>query len=139
MLAWLRSIRGRVINPPLPFALGGGTFAPARLIHAAAMAGLPTRPWRASTPDASGTIDTPPRTTHATLVVDGDVYGAPVPDDLREACLRMASLLGVPLLQILFHRSPEVGWQFVDASGHADYRLGGSALAAALARAFPAE
>ena len=48
LLAWISGVAGRVINPPLPFALGGGTFALPSLTHFAAMAGLPTRAYSAS-------------------------------------------------------------------------------------------
>ena len=50
LLAWINGVAGRVINPPLPFALGGGTFQAATVAHLASMAGLPTDAWRASTP-----------------------------------------------------------------------------------------
>jgi hypothetical protein len=137
LLAWLNSIAGRVLNPPLPLALGGGAFAPARVVHDAAMAGLPTRMWRDSTPHTADLAEPPPSATHAALVLDGEVFGSRLPEDIREACRRMASFAGVPLLQILLNQSSsDGGWRFVGASGHADFRLGGGALAAAVQRAF---
>jgi hypothetical protein len=73
--------------------------------------------------------------THAAVVLDDRLFGTLLPASLQDGCRRLARLLGVPLLQVLFHRSSEDGWQFVAASGTVDFRLGGAPLAAALARA----
>jgi len=41
VLGWINGVAGRVINPPLPFDLGGGTFPPPTLLQLAAMAACP--------------------------------------------------------------------------------------------------
>ena len=134
LLAWINGVAGRVINPPLPFALGGGAFPLPTVVHLASVAGLPTGGWRAdASRDDSGTPPMSP--THATLVFDGRLYGALLPRQLRDGCRRLAVLLGAPLLQIHLHRSSGHGWRFVDASGAADFRIGGKPLARALAQA----
>jgi hypothetical protein len=136
MLAWLDSVAGRVINPPLPYALDGGTFQPTTVLHCAAMAGLPTTTWRAGTNSVEDEAAPEIIPTHAPIVFAGRVFGRILPRDLQEGCLRLAVLLGVPLLQILLHHSADLGWRFVGATGIADFRIGGRSLAAAIARAF---
>jgi hypothetical protein len=133
LLAWINGVAGRVVNPPLPFALGGGTFPPATVAHLASMAGLPTEAWRAGAAD-DGDGKTLPSSTHAVLLFDGRVFGPLLPRNMQEACRRLAALLGVSLLQIELRQSPELGWRFVAASGLADFRIGGKPLARALAR-----
>jgi len=134
MLAWLNGIAGRVINPPRPSAPDGSLFERTAVVHFAAMAGLPTTPWRGST--RAGERDESPSlaVTQCVIVLDGRVFGPLIPRDLQDACGRLAYLLGVPLLQIFLHQSREHGWRFVDATGRVDFRAGGQPLAAALVR-----
>jgi hypothetical protein len=138
LLAWLNGAGGRVINPPLPFSLGGVAFPLATVVHQAAMAGLPTTAWRAGTgapqPPAAPGVEP----THAAVVFDGRLFGALLPQSLQESCRRLALLLGAPLLQVRLHRSAARSWRFVDASGDVDFRTGGWPLASALARALGA-
>lgn len=139
MLAWLDGVAGRVINPPLPAALGGDAFPDIVIAHSAATAGLPTRPWRrADTPAADDANPLPPP-THGVVVLDGRVFGPVIPRTLRDGCCRLAALLGVPLLQVLLHHSREAGWWFAGATGFADFRIGGEPLAAAIANALTME
>ena len=73
--------------------------------------------------------------THAALVFDGRLYGSLLPRHLQDGCRRLAVLLGTPLLEVRLHRPSGQGWRFVDASGAADFRIGGKPLARALAQA----
>jgi hypothetical protein len=156
LLAWINGIAGRVVNPPLPFALGGATFQMPTVMQLASMAGLPTRPWRASASSVDGVaatvspMQTVPPTytvsstqtlppTHGALVFDGRLFGPLLPRDLQDGCRRLAALLGAPLLQVMLHHSPEHGWRFVNVSGAVDFRVGGRPLAAALAAALACE
>lgn len=132
MLAWLDSIAGRVINPPLPFALDGGNFQPTTVLHYAAAAGLPTRTWRCGTNIIERDAEPDVTATHAAIVFNGRLFGRILPRNLRDGCVRLATLLGVPLLQILLHHSVGFGWRFVAATGMADFRIGASRLAAAI-------
>lgn len=134
LLAWINGVAGRVVNPPLPFALGGGAFPTPTVAHLASVAGLPTDAWRAGATDDGGGAP-PVQPTHAALVFDGRLYGALLPRHLQDGCRRLATLLGTPLLQIGLHQSSEHGWRFAHASGVADFRLGGRPLARALAQA----
>ena len=135
ILAWLNSVAGRVLNPARPLDLGGGMFPRATVIHLAAMAGLPTDAWCAGSAwPHSETAPRPLPITHAPVVFDGRLFGPLVPRTVQDGCRRLAALLGVPLLQVLFHHSEERGWRFADAVGHVDFRAGGRALAAAIAR-----
>lgn len=135
LLAWINGVAGRVINPPLPAALGGGTFPLPTLVHLAAMAGLPTEGWRAS---AAAGADAPPPlpTTHAAVVFDGRIFGMLLPRALQEGCRRLAALTGASLLQIEFNQSGGRGLRFVGATGAVDFRIGGTSLARDLAHAF---
>lgn len=135
MLAWLDSIAGRVINPPLAFALDGGTFQSIAVIHHAAAAGLPTKTWRGGTNVMQADAEPQLPATHAPIVFDGRVFGRILPRNLRDGCVRLAALLGVPLLQIMLHHSAALDWRFVAATGIADFRGGGRRLAAAISRA----
>ena len=134
LLAWMNGVAGRVVNPPQPFDLAGGTFARSTLLHLAATAGLPTGGWRAGADDDEPGAPLAP-VTHAVVVFDGRMFGPLLPRRLQQACAGLASRLGTPLLQIALHLSPEHRWRFVDATGIADFRIGGKALVMALARA----
>jgi hypothetical protein len=135
LLAWINGVAGRVINPPLPFALGGATFTRPAVMHFAAVAGLPTGGFRASA-DRHEDASPPLPATHAALVFDGRTYGTLLPRALLEGCRRFAALTGASLMQIQFNQSAERGFRFVGASSAADFRLGGKPLARDLALAF---
>jgi hypothetical protein len=135
LLAWINGVAGRVINPPQPFALGGGTFALPALMHFAATAGLPTKGFRASA-DEHDVVPQRLPPTHAAIVFDGRTYGALLPPPLQNGCRRLAVLAGASLLQVEFNRSSEHGFRFVNASGAVDFRIGGRPLARDLALAF---
>jgi hypothetical protein len=139
MLAWLDSVAGRVINPPVPAALGGSEFPDVVLAHSAAMAGLPTRPWRRDDASAEEDRNVLPPPTHGVVILDGRVFGPVIPHRLQDGCRRLAGLLGVPLLHVLLHHSREAGWWFAGATGFVDFRLGGEPLVAAIAHALTME
>jgi hypothetical protein len=132
LLAWLNGVRGRVLNPARPFSLAG-MFDRTAMRYSAAVAGLPTAPWRA-TDSADESPGLPP--THTTIVLDGRLFGPILPRHLQDACCRLAVLLGVPLLQVAFQHAPGGAWRFVDATAFVDFYAGGRPLAAAIARAF---
>jgi hypothetical protein len=137
LLAWINGVAGRAINPPQPTGLGGAAIQPVTLAYCAAMAGLPTAPWRACADPRQGGTDPAPYlpATHSVVVLDHRVFGAILPAPVQDGCRRLAALLGLPLLQVLLHQSPTAGWRFAGASGLADVRVGGRPLAAALAHA----
>ncbi len=143
LLAWINGVAGRAINPPLPLALGGGTFQVPTVLHHAAAAGLPTRTWRVSAsedgppeggPYATLTPEGGPYTVHSVVVFDGRLYGPILPRELQDGCRRLSVLLGAPLLQVVLRQAAKPGWEFVQATGAVDFRIGGNALAAALGR-----
>lgn len=135
LLAWLNGTAGRVVNPALPGALGGGDVRASAVTHLAAMAGLPTVAWRGSTVPTVQQVTTAPPATDTAVVFDGRVFGRVLPLGLQDGCRRLAALLGVPLLQAFLHRSREHGWRFVDAVPSVDFRAGGRPLASAIAGA----
>jgi hypothetical protein len=130
-LAWLNGVRGRVLNPARPLSLGG-MFDGTVLRHSAAVAGLPTVRWTATTDSAAESPPIPP--THTAIVLDGRLFGPILPRPLQDGCCRLAVLLGVPLLQVFFSHTPDAGWRFVDATTVVDFSLGGRPLAAAIVR-----
>jgi hypothetical protein len=139
MLAWLDGVAGRVINPPLPGALGGGAFPDVVVAHSAAAAGLPTLPWRRTDVATDGEHQASTSPTHASIVLDGRLFGPPIPEHIEAGCHRLAALLGAPLLQVLLHQSSDSEWRFVGVAGLADFRIGGEPLAAAMASALAVE
>ena len=139
VLAWLNGVAGRVINPPLPFSLGGVTFRTSTVVHLAALAGLPTASWRGSTVAEPVQLEASLPPTHSVVVLDGRIYGALLPRPLQAGCGQLAALLGLPLLEVQLHHSRGYGWRFLNATGGADFRLGGTPLASALARALVVE
>lgn len=135
MLAWLDGIAGRVINPAQPAALDGASFPAVTIAHMAAMAGLPTDVLRAGTrgdSDNAGSLLAP---TQMPIVFDGRIFGPLLPRELQESCHRLATLIGVPLLQVALHRSNDGSWHFVGASGSVNFPAGGKSLTAAIYRA----
>jgi hypothetical protein len=133
VLGWINGVAGRVINPPLPFDLGGGTFPASTLLQLAASAGLPTGGWRASA-DEAGSGTSPVAPTHTVIVFDGRLFGPLLPRALQDGCRGLASLLGTPLLQVELGQATGEPWRFVSATGMADFRIGGPPLAKALAQ-----
>jgi hypothetical protein len=134
VLAWLNGVRGRVINPATPSAPGGGWLPATTVRHLAAMAGLPTLPWSCSSNAGSDQDASTPSATHAIVIFDGRLFGPIVPRELQDGARRLATLLGLPLLQVSFYKAAD-RWLFVAASGAADFRIGGEPLAASLAAA----
>ena len=133
-LAWLDAIPGRVINPPLPFSLNGGDFPIATVMHCAATAGLPTGGWHARAHESEAETSSSIEPTHVVIVFVGILFGPILPRDLQDACRRLAILLGLPLMQVALRRLRTGEWRFMSVTGNADFRLGGSGLAAAIGR-----
>jgi hypothetical protein len=65
-------------------------------------------------------------------VFDGRLFGPILPRKLQDGCRRLSVLLGAPLLQVVLRQAAGQGWQFVQATGAVDFRIGGNPLAAAL-------
>jgi len=138
LLGWLNAIPGRVVNPAHPCSLGGDALAPMRVSHAAAMAGLPTRPWQASSEIAHARVADADvqqriRAAHVAIVFDGRLYGSLLPRSLQDGVRKLALLLGLPLLEVALDRAADGAWRFVGATGDVAFRRGGAALVRALA------
>jgi len=63
------------------------------------------------------------------------MYGPVLAGELQDGSRRLATLLGLPLLQVAFVLSVRGEWRFLHATGFVDWQLGGHALARALVRA----
>lgn len=129
LLAWLNGIAGRVLNPPRPYALGGAEPGVMALHHYAALAGLPLDDRCFDDHEAS---DAPMAAERRAIVFDGRVYGAALPRTWHQPLAQLASLLGLPLMQAEFARTPGQDWQIVAAHGLVDFAAGGAALLRAL-------
>jgi hypothetical protein len=70
------------------------------------------------------------------IVLGGETFGANVPGDVRQSCLRLASLAETPLLGIDLYGAPDGGWRFASATPIPDLHIGGTALVSRLHRIF---
>lgn len=132
LLSWLSSLRN-VINDAAPQGLAGPWLAPAYAQWLAARAGLEVFPDRyRMVPHGAG-----PHAglTRVSLVVlDGGVFGPPVPEPVRRACAAFARLADTRLVGVDLARST-AGWVFAAATPMPDLSIGGPALLDALAAA----
>lgn len=135
MLAWLDAVPGLVVNRAHPGALGGDSFGPLLLHQQAAAVGLPIAGTLRSSRAHAVTEASPPAVRSA-IVFGHRVFGPVLPRPIQDGCRRLAVALGVPLLQVDFAREPAGGLSFAGASGSVDFRIGGRALASAMASAF---
>lgn len=127
MLGVLASLPCRVINPPAPEALSGTHHGAIEALQFAAQAGLPCRPVNALHPVADG--PEPGGTSH--FILGNRLVGRPCPAELRDRLLQFASWWGGDLLQVDLNAD----MSFRGARSFVDFRLGGPALAGAIARA----
>ncbi len=144
-LSWLNAFPGPMLNRPTPQGFSGRWRTLTEWTYLAAQAGLPTPPQSLSTSETGegsgegsrGTgrlVDTsePVRTV---IVVRENPVAALAPADIREGCVRLATLSKTDLLGVEFTDGPAGPWTFVGATPRPDLRLGGEALLGELARA----
>lgn len=148
-LSWLNAFRGPIINPPTPQGLCGRFRDSAEWTMLAWRAGLPLQPHRCvahgsglnggdgTPPDEPAGTD-PPRTRTVT-VIGSRVVGVGIPDEVAEACLRLACDAQTPLLGVDFGVAPDGSWTFTGASPVPDLTLGGAELIDALLAALHPE
>lgn len=131
LLAWLSGASGRVINPASPRGVGGAMRSAAEWLLLAARAGLPTQSYEfVSDPRLSPVMgrseirlhggrsrgplvrQSPVGEGKTSVFVAGDV--ALGEESLAPGCLRLAKLVGTPLIRCLFGRDPQGEWVVTD-------------------------
>jgi hypothetical protein len=138
-LSWLHALPGPILNRPTPQGLCGNWRHPSAWAFLAAHAGLPIAPYRQSSEDDPAKTWRPAREPpRATVLVIGERVLAPsvVPENLHDACRRLARDAGTTLLGINFEPAAGAGWEFSGASVMPDLVRGGEPVADALAEAF---
>lgn len=137
MASWLQSLPGRVLNRPSALALAGRYRHPSEWAWLASQAGLPVAALHQSSEDDGALRGQPgpaPRWYQNLIVLEGEVFGPPVPAAIREGSLRLAALARTPLLGLSFQSSDMASWVFTEATPLPDLRTGGPALLDHLAR-----
>lgn len=133
LLSWLASLRN-VINDATPQGLAGAWLAPAYAQWLAARAGLAVFPDRYRGLHEPGLAQGAGLTRLSLVVLDGHVFGLPVPEHVRRSCVAFAGLAATRLVGVDLARSP-AGWIFVASTPLPDLSIGGPALLDALAAA----
>lgn len=110
LTAWLRTLRGPVLNPPRAGSLTGPTMRAAAWRALAFAHGIPVRLW--SSHDEDSTVDPVDVVCIGGRVLDAT--GA-APAEFAGPLAAMARCAGTPLLGVTLHRADH-GWEFVDAT-----------------------
>lgn len=122
VVAWLRTLPGPVLNPPLAASLIGPTMSAPAWRAVGAAHGVPVRDWRSE-------VDDRPVDPVEVVCVGGrciDATGT-VPADLGAPLAAMARHVGAPLLGMTLDRSGR-GWELLDATPFPRLVPGGDAL-----------
>jgi hypothetical protein len=133
-LSWLYGLPGLMINKPTPQGLNGAWRHLSQWMLLAQQAGLPTPTYQMSDRESSDpwpesgclALDT-------VIILNGECFGVPVPEHIREGCARFHKLDGTSLLGIDFTISGDGQWLFTGATPAPDLRLGGDPFLDALA------
>jgi hypothetical protein len=126
LVGWLSAFAAPVVNRPHPKALSGYWPEPPAAHQMAAAAGLPVGdlvPGRDALPA--------PGATMTAIVHDGRVFGPGLPETVAAAAIRLAAMLGMDLLPVVFGKAG--GATFIGADPLGDWRAGGGPLVDALA------
>ena len=141
-LSWLHALPCTKLNPPTPQGLCGNMRHPSAWRALAARAGLPVRPFQQNSSDDPAAFwrSIPDPSAQTIIVAGSQVIGS---SDLatvhRKACLRLATIVGAPLLGIDFAPSDGGQWQVAGATVLPDLTCGGDVLADAIAEALAEE
>jgi len=128
LVAWLRTLRCPVLNPPRAASLSGPAISMPAWRALARAHGLSCRPW---TSDDVAVANDP---IDLIVVVDRCLSaGRAIPETVRASLCRMAQFVGAPLLGVRLDRADDE-WQFIDATAFPPLAQGGQALVAAVAQ-----
>jgi hypothetical protein len=146
-ISWLSSLRAPVLNEPVMGGLCGAWRHESEWVWLAERAGLEAAPYVHSVPVSDrassnrsftripGALSTQPPAARTVIVVDGRAVDDQLPDDLLDACGRLAALAKTRVLGI--DLDARTG-RFMGASPRPDLRHGGDAVIDALASALRA-
>lgn len=135
-LSWLHALPGPVVNRPTPQGLGGRWRHSSAWAVLAAQVGLAFAPHRQSTrdePSGGGGGRAPSSIITAFVVGERVVAPTGVPAEVRDACVRLATVANETLLGVDLVVRANDRWEAVFASPIPDLARGGAALIDALA------
>jgi hypothetical protein len=143
-LSWLNALRVPVLNRPTPQGLPGRWFHASELVMLAHRAGLQAPAYRQSGDDVEpgyGYASLAPIGARMVqiIVLDDDAFGAALPQDVRDGCVRFAKLAETRLVGVDLYHSPDRGWTFAHATPMPALQLGGDSLLRGLAQIFTNE
>jgi hypothetical protein len=137
-MSWLNAF-AVTINRPTPQGLCGAWRHGSEWAVLAARAGLDAPDYRQSDDDPPehgfGSLAPPGAASTSVLVLRGELFGPALPDDVAEACVRLAELSGTDLLGIELCAAAGGTPALAYATPWPDLRHGGAPLIAALAQA----
>lgn len=134
--SWVRALAPRVVNEPTPQGLCGRWRAPLQWRALALAAGLPVAPTTFDSADPPplgyGFEAAEPSTT--VLMLGGTLLDGEVPDAVRAAVRRFATLAETPILGLRFAglKRDRAEWRLLDATPYPDLSSGGEAGISAL-------
>jgi len=133
--SWIRTLAPRVVNEPTPQGLCGRWRSPLHWRALALEAGLPAAPasFDSRNPPPLGYgFDSVP--SKVVLSIGGELFDGAVPDAIRAAAWRFATLAETPILGLRFAGSEPAreGWRLLDATPYPDLASGGDAGLSAL-------
>jgi hypothetical protein len=129
--SWVLALAPRVVNEPTPQGLCGRWRAPLQWRALALAAGLPVAPATFDSADPPplgyGLEAAEPSTT--VLALGGELVDGAVPDAVRAAVRRFATLAETPILGLRFAglERDRAGWRLLDATPYPDLSTGGEA------------
>lgn len=126
-VSWLYALPGTVINRSSPQGLSGAWMHQSKWLWLASQAGLSTPFYRGGA--MIGEDATLPQLLRQTVIVlAGRCFGAPVPENVRRGCAKLAQLCQVETLGIDFKVESNGKWTFASATPVPEIRLGGEPL-----------
>ena len=137
-LSWIHALRCPVLNRPTPQGLAGRWFHTSEAAIFANAAGLATPTYAQRDTDGAeagyGSLAPADAAISQIVVLDDEVFGAQVPQSVRDRCVRFARLAQTRLLGIDLFQSPDNGWTFACATPLPNLQLGGARFVEKLAR-----
>ncbi len=137
-LSWLHGLPCPVLNRPTPQGLAGRWFHTSECVLMAHAAGLPVLPYLqtwSDAPDAGyGSLAPAGVDIAQCVVLDDELFGQSLPENIHHACLAFAAKSQTRLLGIDLFRAGNRDWTFASATPLPDLQIGGAALIAKLVR-----
>jgi hypothetical protein len=136
-MSWLHALPGPVLNRPTPQGLCGRWRHVSEWVWLAGQAGLLTPLYKQTGYDilekGFQMLAPPGQVVKNVIVVNHNIFGPSVPEDIAEGCHRLAELCETNLLGVDFYAGPGDQWIFAGATPMPDLRIGGWPLLQGLA------